>query len=202
MSNITHVNGRRLPERFAVDDSVGAIPTSTATTYPRLLFLKDGRDAQLLSNAPNRHPAQQETGRILQERRCAAALSVHIRQAPVAPARRNEVQPAGVQAQQERYLLKPELASPGAAGTQQAVINALQKVFAPIVPWVAVSRIKSELQALQADSLQHENEIDMSPEDLAVLAMSPEQLAHFKRIFEAEFQKMSFEGAFPGEPWE
>jgi hypothetical protein len=197
MSHITQVGIRRTPEQQTVGETASNAPASKG--FPRLLFLKGASGARPPGEAAALS-ARQEAGRTLKGNGCAAMLAVHMRRASsgIEAGWRNEAPAAAARSYQDRYILKPAPASADAARTPQAIVNALQMIFAPIVPWVSVSEIKSELQAIQADA-QEAEEIQMSPEDLAVLAMSPEQLEHFKAVFEAEFQNMAFEGLPPSE---
>jgi hypothetical protein len=167
--------------------------------FPRLLFLKGANGARLAEDA-NGLSAREEASRTLKGNGCAAMLAVHMRHASsgIEAGWRSDAPAAATRSYQDRYILRPAPASADAARTPQAIVHALQTIFAPIVPWVSVSEIKSELQAMQAEA--QNNEADMSPEDLAVLSMSPEQLEHFKAVFEAEFRNMAFEGLSPGEP--
>ncbi|MDB5823641.1 MAG: hypothetical protein JWR21_2345 [Herminiimonas sp.] len=200
MSHITQVGIRRPTEQQTVGEAANGAAAHKVPVFPRLLFLKGANSAGLAEDA-TALSARQEAGRALKENGCAAMLAVHMRRAAsnVEAAWRNEVPAAVTRSYQDRYILKPTLASADAARTPHAIVNALQMIFAPIVPWVSVSEIKSELQAMQADA-QENNEMEMSPEDLAVMAMSPEQLEHFKAVFEAEFQNMAFEDVLPHEP--
>lgn len=201
MSHITQVGIRRPPENHTVGEAASDKVASKVPAFPRLLFQKGANGGGHRADEANALLSRQQAGRVLQENGCAAMLEVHMRRAPSGSGAvwNNEALAAGAGIDQSRHILKSPPASADAAHTPQAILNALQMIFAPIAPWVSVSGIKSALQAIPSDAMK-ENEFDMSPEDLAVLAMSPEQLEHFKAVFEAEFQNMAFEGVSLGEP--
>jgi hypothetical protein len=200
MSHITQVGIRRAPEQQTVGKAANGTVADKVPAFPRLLFLKGATGTGLAEEATGLS-ARQEASRTLKGNGCAAMLAVHMRRASpgVEAGWRSDAPAMATRSYQDRYILKPTPAPADAARTPQAIVHALKMIFAPIVPWVSVSEIKSELQAMQAEG-QGDNEIEMSPEDLAVLAMSPEQLEHFKAVFEAEFRNMAFEGLPPGEP--
>jgi hypothetical protein len=201
MSHITQVGIRRPPENHTAGEAASGKVASKVPAFPKLLFQKGANGGGRLADEANTLSSRQQAGRVLQGNGCAAMLEVHMRRAPPGSGAvwHSETLAAAAPIDHGRPILKSPPASTNAAHTPQAIVNALQRIFAPIAPWVSVSVIKSELQAMQADAVK-ENEFDMSPEDLAVLAMSPEQLEHFKAVFEAEFQNMAFEGIPLGDP--